>query len=249
MMKQFAFVNLSKYLTNENVELIRRAVNVQMARDVTEAWHLSPRPVTVYPRLKDVPVGSIRHYFLDDPDQADLLGYHSVDPDGNAYIKTFVKPILDAGGTILHGSLSVSVTASHECCETAVDESSSMFATIPDGTILPDGRTALHELIAYEVCDPVEGTSYEVPLVNAPVVSVSNFVFPGYFVEGYKGQCDFCNLVKEPFGILPESYIILLGNDGIYSNVFSRSTFPSWKVDLKTHAASRRSQRRKPNWK
>ena len=96
--------------------------------------------------------------FLDDADSANALGYHDITKNGQPISKVFVKTTLAAGEK-------VSVTASHETMEMLIDPGAQLWAQSANGTFY-----------AYEMCDAVEDTEYE---ING--VAVSNFVHPSFF--------------------------------------------------------------------
>src|SRR5207302_11087429 len=97
-----------------------------------------------------IPAGVTPAYFLPNPDVANALGYHDTDPHGRPYIRVFTEPVLQNGGTVLHGELSIAAVASHEACEEAVDPSCTATATAPNGDVW-----------ALETCDPCEASSYD----------------------------------------------------------------------------------------
>jgi len=120
------------------------------------------------------------------PDQPGALGYHDQTPDGNPFIRVF--PILDKqdGGDL-------SVTISHEVCETLADPNGARAAQWKD-----------RRFWAYEVCDAVEATSYAIDGVK-----VSNFCLPPFFepVASLSGlKLDWMGLCKQPLEILPGGY-------------------------------------------
>jgi hypothetical protein len=120
------------------------------------------------------------------PDQAGALGYHDETPNGNPLIKVF--PLLDKtdGGDL-------SITVSHEICETLADPNGARAAQWTDGRFW-----------AYEVCDAVEATSYVIDGIK-----VSNFCLPPFF-EPVKDlaalKLDWMGLCKKPLEILPGGY-------------------------------------------
>lgn len=112
---------------------------------------------------------------MDDPDQANALGYHTEDPDGKVWGRVFVKPVLSNGGSALRGSLSVSAVLSHEVLETFADRSVNYWADRMDNKTM----------VALEVADPVENDAYDVSVPDATgtkvPVAVSNFVTDAWF--------------------------------------------------------------------
>src|SRR5215471_17347428 len=119
-------------------------------------------------------------------DQPGALGYHDQTPTGKPYVKVF--PLLDK-----QDGADLSVTISHEMCETLADPNGARAAQWKDGRFW-----------AYEVCDAVEETSYVIDGVK-----VSNFVLPPYFepvVRLTSLKFDWIGKVKAPLEILPCGY-------------------------------------------
>src|SRR5690242_3931498 len=119
-------------------------------------------------------------------DQPGALGYHDETPNGKPFVKVF--PLLDK-----KDGADLSMTISHEMCETLADPNGARAAQWKDGRFW-----------AYEVCDAVEETSY---LIDG--VKVSNFVLPPYFepvvrLTGLK--LDWMGMCKKPLEILPGGY-------------------------------------------
>jgi len=95
---------------------------------------------------------------LDSSDEAGALGYHS-EMGGVPYARVFTADCLEAG-------VAASSCLSHEVCEALADPFVNLWAA--------DGDGVLH---AYEICDPVESTTY----LDAHGVALSNYVLPGWF--------------------------------------------------------------------
>jgi hypothetical protein len=139
--------------------------------------------------------------FLDNADQAGVLAYHDLTPDGLPQSNVFVKTTLDNGEL-------VSVSASHELVEMLVDPAINLMTTGPDRQLV----------YAYESADPVEGLSFK---VND--IPMSNFVYPSYFEIFHKAGSvafDAMNAVTEPFQVLKGGYQITFQN-GEWKEVFA----------------------------
>lgn len=137
---------------------------------------------------------------LDNADQAGALGYHDLTPEGMPQSLIFVETTLQAGEL-------VSVTASHEFAEMAVDPWINLSAQANDGT-----------MYAYEVCDAVEESSF--PATNG--VPLSNFVFPTWFqpfLSPGATQFDFLKTVSSPFELASGGYAPVWAN-GQWSQIF-----------------------------
>src|SRR5437868_5755075 len=119
-------------------------------------------------------------------DQPGALGYHDETPAGKPFVKVF--PLLDK-----KDGAELSMTISHEMCETLADPNGARAAQWKDGRFW-----------AYEVCDAVEETGYVIDGVK-----LSNFVLPPYFepvvrLTGLK--LDWMGLCKKPLELLAGGY-------------------------------------------
>lgn len=232
-MQLLAFIRESDTLTDEHVAAMAEACTYQHAKHVCTPWRL---PITVcFPRalaqldgLPWVP----RLVFLDNREQANALGYHTVGPDGIPYAKVFVDEVLHYGGGILRdkGNGSVSVTASHEAVETIGDPGVDRWQT---GPALVEGSQ-----FAVELCDQVQRFSYTVPTKRAGLVSVSDFVFPAALglPGGPRDKFDYLGKLDGPFKVAPGGYQIVRNSSGHVSNVWGSSLFAP-------HEASRMARR------
>lgn len=128
-------------------------------------------------------------YVLDTSDQAGALGYHEMEA-GVPVGFVFAKTSEDAAEKW-------QVTLSHELLEQIADPNANTCAVVTFR-----GKTAA---IEYEVCDPVEETSY---LIDG--VPVSNFVLPAWFQSaspGAVGPFDYLRVLKSPLQIATGGYV------------------------------------------
>ncbi len=178
----------------------------------------------------DVPGDAWLLGLFDDADAAGALGYHDVDPDGRPYGRVFAGTILRTGGTVEGPGNSVSVCLSHEAIETFGDPGANEWAAMPDGT-----------LTARELCDAVEGDSYQ----NGPNEPyVSNFLLPGWFRPAdptAPARYDHMGCLRAPFGMTAGGYLILM-RAGRVSQEFGRD-YPGWRHEQKRHSGSRTARR------
>lgn len=183
MTKPIVFINRSTRVPTSVFLSVVAACNWQISAHAAPAHRRLPDPVIACDTEAQAPANARIIVVMDSPDQADALGYHTETPDGRMWGRVFINPILDNGGTLTEGPNSFSAVASHEALELFCDEHVCLWSDLPDGK---------HQ-IAYEVGDPVQGSSYKIrirvtkgqPLVT---VSVSNFVFPEYF--DFQAQSD-----------------------------------------------------------
>ncbi|MBV9992933.1 MAG: hypothetical protein JOZ72_16775 [Alphaproteobacteria bacterium] len=148
-------------------------------------------PVRLYNTDRPRP-GDWRLIYFDDAEQAGFLGYHELTDEGQPISKVFVKPTLKNGDQI-------SVTASHELFEMAIDPIANLWAEGPDGIEY-----------AYEMSDAVEEDVFEVDGMQ-----MSNFVHPAWF-EPFKHahgtKFDHLGRLTEPFSMSKGGYLIIKKN-------------------------------------
>ena len=216
--------NQSTKVSDADVEKATLAVSKQLSRDVAPFWGLVPALEFVRKGGKPSPDSS-PCVISDRPDVEGALGYHDEGRDGVSYIKVFCDPIFNSGGTALTGSLSVSAVLSHEVLELVGDGPANRWV---DG---PDGKD-----YAFELCDAVEDTFYQVDSV-----AVSNFLLPAFFdpQASPQSRLDFLGLLSKPFSLTPGGYQIVRTETGKVSQVWG-DVFPSWKKPAKARKASLR---------
>lgn len=196
------------------IEKMVRAIGVQLTRDVAPIW--GQVPTVLFCHHGKSPAGIVCT-ISDEPDVEGAAGYHDEDESGVSYIKVFTFD----GAPSLIGADALSVTLSHEILEVVGDAPANKWADGPDGFDY-----------AYELCDAVEGDTYEID-----GVSVSNFVHPEFFdpksPKGTKlAQVD--GTVSAPFTMSAGGYQIKRTEPGKISETFARHEPGS------THAVSER---------
>lgn len=225
-------INESTEVSDSDASLMTRACATQVHYHAAPWWGKSPVPVTFLPSSakSSIPPGAWAIALLDDPDQADALGWHTEDQGDVIYGRVFARPILDNKGGVLSGEYSVSATLSHEILETLVDpHCNGWMQNAQDGSMW-----------AMEVCDPVESDSYEIG-----GVAVSNFVTPHFFdADAAKGErLDILKKAVSPFGLDAGGYaVILQPGQRQPTQVFGKE-YPQWKIATKQADTSRTSRR------
>lgn len=224
-------VNKSTLITDADVRLLTRACASQLRYHVAPTWNRAPLPVVYLGNEKDAPPGAWVLAVLDDSDQANALGWHSVSDEGLYFGRIFVRPVLDNGGNALTKSLSVASVASHEVAELYCDPSCNFYAEA-------DASTEY----AVEVCDPVEADSYPIS-VSGIKVMVSNFVTPRWF-DPYSpphSRFDYLGELTAPFTMTKGGYVIKKVN-GQVTQEFGRK-YPEWRKSLKATPLARTARR------
>ncbi len=195
--------NHSKRITDTDCVAMVHSVGRQFARDIGPIWGQCPA-IEFVPKGKKASKGGVPCTISDTPDTPGAAGYHFEGPDGIPVIKVFTFE----GGLALKGGEAVSVTFSHEGAELSGDAPANLWADSPDGSD-----------VALELCDPVEGDTYEID-----GVSVSNFVYPAYFdPNAQKGEkFDFMGKLTAPFTMTPGGYMIKRTEPGQATQVFAK---------------------------
>ena len=194
MKPSIAIINKSKRVSNADAKLMMRACQLQLRRDVAPIFERKAWTLSLHTSRKTLPKrGCIAIVMFDEPDDPGLYGYHDEDEHGRRYGRVFINPTLDDGGTVLGVGDSVSATLSHEVIEAFTD---------PACNIWTEGPREL--LWAYEVCDPVESSSYRIK-VGKRFVGVSNFVFDTWFDPKTPRhiKTDHMGVTEKPFQLAP----------------------------------------------
>jgi hypothetical protein len=226
-----ALLNQSTVVKVSDAKLIAQAIDKQLKKHACPAWG-SVAWGCVF--ATSTPAGAYSLVILDDADQAGALGYHDQDPNGHPYGRVFAKTVLDNGGDILSSANSVSVTASHEALEMFGDLQAGYWAQNLDG-----------DLVALELCDPIEADAYPVTVGYLPKqVMVSNFALPSYFdTEPETSRFDYLGNLTAPFTMTPGGYMIVM-TGGQVSQSFGKN-YPEWKKAGKRFPAARTARRSK----
>ena len=231
-----AVVSYSRRVTFHDAGAITRACNAQVRDHIAPAWGWRPVPVSFFGAPSMVPAGAWTIAILDDPDQANALGYHADGPDGRPYGRVFTSPTLDAGGSVMRGPDSVSCTLSHEVAEVLGDPEVNRWAQGPDG-----------QLWALELADQVEGDVYDVPVVGTGPVAVSNFLTPaGFDAHPPVGaRFDYLGRLGAPFTMTAGGYAIVMRGGRatqVFASAEAEARFAARRV-AKAHPAARTARR------
>jgi len=185
-MLQIAVINESSAITNQEVQAMLPAFDTQWNKDLDSVWGVGAASFRFVPKGTPPAGGAWWVVFLDNSDQADALAYHDLTNEGLPISKVFVK-------TILADKANVSVGATHEICEMAVDPWLNGAYQDSDGIFW-----------AGEVWDPVEDDQYGYQIGST---LVSDFVSPAWY--GYQhaqGDIDFKHHAQTAFQVLTGGY-------------------------------------------
>lgn len=185
-MPQIAVMNESTVINDAAVQQMLPAFDHQWNNDIKPIWGLDAATFTFVPANQMPPAGSWWVVFLDDSDQAGALAYHDLTNEGLPISKVFVKTLQD-------DNASVSVGATHEICEMAVDPWLNGAYQDPHGVFW-----------AGEVCDPVESDQYGYEIGGT---LVTDFITPNWFAHQHaQGAIDFKGHVQAAFEVLSGGY-------------------------------------------
>lgn len=230
-----AVQNLSTLVSDQDAYDMTLLCDRQARSHVAPAWSIQPPLVTFMKggaRQKyDALIG-----ILDDADQAGDLGWHTEGPDADVYGRVFARPVLENGGNALTNPLSVCSVLSHEVTETIGDSSCNAWAQRPDGS-----------LAAWELCDPVEGDSYELTVASEGAEkvtgTVSDFVLPAWFnPDAAPGAAlDYLKLLSAPFQVRATGYVISMSGGAVTEQWGAK--YPGWRLATKESPTARTARR------
>jgi hypothetical protein len=188
-----AITNESTVLTDEQVKAVLPALQKQVTSDFRAYWEIDATLV-FWPKGTALVAGWWQIVVLDDPDQADALGYHELSALGMPLGKVFAKLDLEIGS-------SWTVTLSHELLEMLGDPD---IDTAKQG---PDGK-----FYALEVSDAVEADELGYQIDG---VLLSDFVTPRWFNDQVgMDRYSFKQRVNKPLELAPGGYISVCDGSG-----------------------------------
>ena len=185
-MPQIAVINESTAIADADVQKMLPAFDQQWNQDLQRVWGVDKASFAFVPKGQAPAAGSWWVVFLDDSDQAGALAYHDLTDEGLPISKVFVK-------TLLADHASISVGATHELCEMAVDPWLNSAYQDQQGTFW-----------AGEVCDPVEDEQYGYMIGD---VLVTDFITPNWFGHQHaQGAIDLKDHCRAGFEVLTGGY-------------------------------------------
>jgi len=221
-MPAIAVLNESTEISDVEVKTMMSALESQWNNELLKIWHVEQAEFSFFDKNETVPAETWWLVFLNDSDQARALAYHDLTSDGFPLSKVFVK-------TILSESASISVGASHELCEMAVDP-------WLNGAYQDDRGV----FWASEICDPVEDDRYGY-LIDG--VLVSDFVTPNWYGHKFsKGPIDFKGYALAPFEVLSGGYAQRFADSGWVQVTGSQAAMSKMAVPQEGSRRERRSR-------
>lgn len=227
-MLQIAVINESTVINDRAVQGMIPALSAQWNQDLNGVWGVGAAQFVFYAGSPP-PAGSWWLVFLDDSTQANTLAYHDLTDQGLPISKVFVK-------AILADKASVSVGASHELCEMAVDPWLNSAYQDSQGTFW-----------AGEVCDPVEDDQYAYELGG---VLVTDFVTPNWFGhQNAVGSVDFRQQTHQAFEVLTGGYAQKYDPQAGWEQITGAKAQKSQRAKAQEGSRRERRKRQWKNWK
>jgi hypothetical protein len=185
-MPNIVVINESTVAADADIQAMIPAFQQQWNGDLQPVWGVDTAAFSFVPKGQQPAAGTWWVVFLDDSDQAQALAYHDLTNEGLPISKVFVR-------TIQADKASLSVGATHEICEMAVDPWLNSAYQDPQGVFW-----------AGEVCDPVEDDHYGYEIGG---VLVTDFVTPNWFGHQHAGpQMDLKAHSNTAFQVLTGGY-------------------------------------------
>jgi hypothetical protein len=227
VMLQLAVINESTGIADHDVQNMIPALSQQWNTDLNSVWGVGEATLTFVPKGKAPAAGTWWVVYLDDSNQAGALAYHDLTNEGLPISKVFVK-------SILADNSSVSVGASHELCEMAVDPWLNSAYQDPQGAFW-----------AGEVCDPVEDDEYGYQIGK---ILVSDFVTPNWFAHQHaQTVMDLKGHANGSFAVLSGGYAQKFDPQKGWQQINGSKAASSNRVKHAEHGTRR--ERRARQWK
>ncbi len=226
-MLHIAVINEATSISDAEVKKMLPAFTSQWNEDLNSAWGVGDAAFSFTAKKKAPARGSWWVVFFENNDQAQALAYHDLTNEGLPIGKVFVK-------SMLAEKSSVSVGASHEICEMAVDP------------WLNGAFQDEHGIFwAAEVCDPVEDDQYGYEIGG---ILVADFVTPNWFGHPHaKGPIDFKGHARAPFEVLSGGYARKFDPQNGWQQIAGAKA--QKRVRVSTAAVGSRRERRARGWK
>lgn len=207
----------------DDLKKIADTINIQWARDVMPTWEGA---ATVTCRVggllgHDIPAYIVASY----PSAPEAVAFHTV--DGNSVPAIYIVSSMLSG--MYAGANAMSVAIAHEVLELGFDPACNLWAD--------DGMGSEY---ARELCDAVQGDSYDINGIHVP-----NFLTPDFFNPGSQGPWSYLGrrgqeTVPGPFIMAPGGYQVKRSIQGTQVNVFGYGAISAAKRNFKHSRLARR---------
>jgi hypothetical protein len=223
-MPNIAVINESTSASDSEIQAMLPAFAQQWNIDLKAVWGVDDATFTFFTKGVRPTMGTWWLVFLDTVGQPEALAYHDLTDDGLPISKVFVK-------TIQADNASLSVGATHELCEMAVDPWLNSGYQDPNGTFW-----------AGEVCDPVEDDEYAYKIGD---VFVTDFVTPDWFAHEHShSSVDFKRHAHKAFEIMSGGYAQFFDPQKGWQQVTGNRAVRTRRADAPRGSRRERRQRR-----
>lgn len=210
-----ATLNLSSALDDDVARIVD--AGQKYADIVTTNREQAKAEIVFCKGMDKAPDGYYPILIADTPDAPNALGYHDRNKDGD-YARVFFGMV--PGRVTLRDpsgkGASLSGVYTHELAEMLGDEDANEWT---DGPIIDPTSRHAFDMVAKELCDPVQEMAFEIPGTGC---DGSNFVFRAWFNSMCLGkQVDYLKALNVPLQIAPGGYAIVRRVKGD-SNIFAR---------------------------
>lgn len=202
---QLDVINQSSIISDSDLQDALAAIQKQIDYHFLPVWNIGAS-------LNFAPAGSFNNrtptvWVMDYSDDVSILGYHDISDINVPVGFAFAKSAEDQGE-------SWTVTLDHEILEMISDPFANIAA---EGQFI--GQPAF---FAYENCDPVEEDFY-----NIDGITLSNFVYPSWFINTTSAQYDYMGVLDAPFTLSSAGYFSYFRAIGRWIDVTNNSLLPS----------------------
>jgi hypothetical protein len=227
-MPQIAVINESTVISDADVQKMLPAFDQQWNKDLEPVWGVDTAEFAFTPKGQQPAVGAWWLVFLDNSDQAGALAYHDLTNEGLPISKVFVK-------TLQADHASISVGATHELCEMAVDP------------WLNSAYQDSHGVFwAGEICDPVEADQYGYEIGG---VLVTDFITPNWFGHQHaQGNIDLKGHSRAAFEVLSGGYAQKFDPQRGWVQVTGSKAMGFQRAHAAEGSRRERRARQWPNW-
>lgn len=197
-------INKSSVLTDQEIQSWIPGLN-KYVHIVREWW---PRPAhLVWCDRSQEPLEAWKLIFADSSDIAGALGYHDYTPGHRPISYVFAADDLRYG-------YNPQVTAAHEIAE-----------MIADPWISESFQVYDDQFYAKEICDPCEADDqgFQISTPGFPTITVSDFVYPMWFIPGASGKFDHQGLIKAPLQLLSGGYMNVFQSGKGWTQIYAET--------------------------
>jgi len=219
---KFALLNLDITVPADDCAKMADALTIYDRDYLSPAYGLQAASVEYLKGMSVAPSGyDMSIYIFDRPEGAGYLGYHTK-ADGRVFSSLIPGKVTlrDPNGK----GASILAVLMHEYAEIRGDFLAGDWA---DGPFIDPNTRSQWDLVARELCDPVQESAFTITLPGGQQVDASNFILPSWFnCDARDVKFDQMGVLRMPLTIAPGGYVIVrrIKNEGsIFGRVMGRA--------------------------